>query len=262
MCGTVAGGERMTSRKWGKVTKAVKKPAPKVVVPKAPDDPELSDELVSYYVEQAQSEGMVYAQAIAQVLDKLYRDDDFYQSRLLSKKSNGYDKGLLYDLRAMAWLVRACQLYVPEQVQQQPLPGLAHETARDAAEAELLPQVDMLFHAQQPDRVLSVYVSMARGAGVVYALAIKHCIKRIYQDHAYLLRRQAKGIHTDYDPKLVADAQALAWLVRLAGEYVPDTIKRHPIPPLPPKPNRQQPRTAKAKKQRQHDILYHPQPTT
>jgi hypothetical protein len=255
----------MTSRKWGKATKVVKKPVQQVVVPKAPDDPELSDELVSYYVKQAQAESMVYAQAIVQVLDKLYRDDDFYQSRQVAKKSNGYDKGLLYDLRAIAWLARACQLYVPAEIQQQPLPGLAHETARDAAEAELLPQVDMLFHVQQPDRVLVIYVSMARAAGVVYALAIKHCIKRIYQDHAYLLRRQAKGIHTDYDPKLVADAQALAFLVRLAGAYVPDTIKRHPIPPLPPKPNRQQPRTAKAKKQRQqqqrqHDILYHPQP--
>jgi len=255
----------MTSRKWGKVTKVTKKPAKQVEVPKAPEDPEISDEIVSYYHRQAASKGMVYALALAQALDKVYRDDDFLQRRQLRKQSNGYDKGLLYDLRAIAWLVRACQLYVPELVQQQPLPGETPKPVQDEREAALAPQVDVLFNLQQSDHVLNKYVSMARAAGVVYALAIKYSIRRIYQDHAYLLRRQAKGIETGYDGKLIGDMEALAWLIRLAGEYVPDSVKRHPIPALPPRPDRHQPQTVKAKKalkqQRQrYDILYYPQP--
>ena len=239
---------------------------PRLVVPKVPAEPEVSDELVTYYYEQAQGKRLVYAQASAQVLDKIYRDHDFYQRRQLQHRANGYDKGLLYDLRAMAWLVRACQLYVPTPLQQAPLPGMpVVAVARDERAAALAPQVDVLFNMTQPDHIFNTYFSLARGAGVVYALAVKHCIKRIYQDHAYLLRRQAKGRQTEYDPKLVRDMEALAWLIRLAAVHVPEEVRKHPIPPPPPRPNRKQPQTAKAKKQAKvkqqlHDILYAPQP--
>ena len=165
----------------------------------------------------------------------------------------------------MAWLVRACQVSLPDMLQHQPLPDAAPDEAQQTIAAALAPQVDVLFNVQQPDHVLNTYFSLARAAGVVYALAVKHCIKRIYQDHAYLLRRAAKGMQTDYDAKLVLDMQALSWLVRMAAQYVPEDVRKHAIPPPPPRPNRKQPQTAKAKKQEKvkrqlHDILYNPQP--
>jgi hypothetical protein len=92
---------------------------------------------------------------------------------------------------------------------------------------------------------------MARAAGLVYALAVKQLINRMYRDHDYVRRRQLEGKHTNYDRAVERDSQALAWLISAAALYVPEEVKRHPIPPRPPRPSKRQPKTDRAKRAKQ-----------
>jgi hypothetical protein len=102
-----------------------------------------------------------------------------------------------------------------------------------------------------PDELVKYYLSMARAAGLVYALAVKQLINRMYRDHDYVRRRQLEGKHTNYDRAVERDSQALAWLIAAAALYVPEEVKRHPIPPRPPRPTKRQPKTDRAKRAKQ-----------
>ena len=246
--------------------------APAIPVPKPPEHPEVDDELVRYYTRQADETSLVYAQALVQLINKVYREHDFLQRHALqrqqrkSKKlpSQAYDTAVLYDQRSLAWVIRAAQLYVPQELQHQPITQ-PDAIATDTREAELAPHVDVLFHVQNPDQVLAYYFSMARAAGVVYALALPTCIRALYRMHGQLRRREVRGQTTEWDTIAHKDLVALAWLLRLVAAHIPETVKRHVVPPLPPRPDRSQPQTKRAQKakdqaDRLKDILYHPQP--
>src|SRR5262249_56628224 len=92
------------------------------------------------------------------------------------------------------------------------------------------------------------YLSLSRASGMVYALAVKQLINRLYRDHDYVRRRKLDGRRTAYDTAVERDSQALAWLIAAAALYMPEEVKRHPIPPRPPKPVRRTPRSDKAAK--------------
>jgi hypothetical protein len=118
--------------------------------------------------------------------------------------------------------------------------------------AEVLePKPDVLLHLEVPDELVKYYLSMARAAGLVYALAVKQLINRMYRDHDYVRRRQLEGKHTNYDRAVERDSQALAWLISAAALYVPEEVKRHPIPPRPPRPTKRQPKTDRARRAKQ-----------
>jgi hypothetical protein len=125
------------------------------------------------------------------------------------------------------------------------------DTSPDPRAQVLEPQPDMLLHLEVPDELLRYYLSLSRAAGMVYALAVKQLINRMYRDHDYVRRRQLEGKRTGYDTALERDQQALAWLISAAALYVPDEVKRHPVPPKPPRPRRTTPRANKAAKAKQ-----------
>ncbi len=129
------------------------------------------------------------------------------------------------------------------------------------SDATLEPEPDVLLHIEAPDELLTYYLSLARAGGMVYALAIKQLISRIYRDHDYLKRREIEGKPFPYGDLIRLDLQAMAWLIKAASTYVPEEIRRHPIPPLPPRPKKTQKQTKRAleeRKQRQQsrDIRY------
>ncbi len=117
---------------------------------------------------------------------------------------------------------------------------------RDPREEALEPQTDVLLHLEVPDELLKYYLSLSRASGMVYALVVKQLINRMYRDHDYERRRKLAGHRTGYDAALARDQQALAWLISAAALYVPEEVKRHPIPPRPPRPRRTAPRSHKA----------------
>jgi hypothetical protein len=127
----------------------------------------------------------------------------------------------------------------------------------DAKKASLAPDVDVLQHVEAPDELVKYYLSLSRASGVVYALAIKRLINRMYRDHDYSLRRKIEGKSTGYDQALLEDQKALAWIIHAAALYIPEDLRRTPIPPRPPRPKRTTPRANRAKKdkqqQQQHD---------
>jgi hypothetical protein len=126
------------------------------------------------------------------------------------------------------------------------------KATRSDPRAEVLePKPDVLLHLEVPDELVKYYLSMARAAGLVYALAVKQLINRMYRDHDYVRRRQLEGKHTNYDRAVERDSQALAWLISAAALYVPEEVKRHPIPPRPPRPTKRQPKTDRAKRAKQ-----------
>jgi hypothetical protein len=116
----------------------------------------------------------------------------------------------------------------------------------DPREEVLEPHSDVLLHLEVPDELLKYYLSLSRATGMVYALAVKQLINRMYRDHDYTRRRKLEGRCTGYDAALERDQQALAWLISAAALYVPEEVKRHPIPPRPPRPRRATPRSKKA----------------
>src|SRR5262249_18679155 len=103
---------------------------------------------------------------------------------------------------------------------------------------------------EQWDELLKYHLSLSRALGMVYALAVKQLINRLYRDHDYVRRRKLEGRRTAYDTAVERDSQALAWLVAAAALYVPEEVKHHPIPPRPPKPVRRTPRSDRAAKVR------------
>lgn len=117
---------------------------------------------------------------------------------------------------------------------------------RDPREEVLEPHSDVLLHLEVPDELLTYYLSLSRATGMVYALAVKQLINRMYRDHDYARRRKLEGRRTGYDAALERDQQALAWLISAAALYVPEEVKHHPIPPRPPRPRRATPRSKKA----------------
>jgi hypothetical protein len=105
----------------------------------------------------------------------------------------------------------------------------------------LSPQTDILHYVEAPDALVKYYLSLSRAAGFVYASAIKQLISQMYRDHDYLLRRKEDKRQTGYDDAKLRDLQALAWLIHAAAVYIPEDIRRTPIPAPPPKPKRKAP---------------------
>jgi hypothetical protein len=127
-------------------------------------------------------------------------------------------------------------------------PKKAHANPR----AEVLePNPDVVLRLEVPDELVTYYLSMARAAGLVYALAVKQLINRMYRDYDHVRRRQLEGKHTNYDRAVERDSQALAWLISAAALYVPEEVKRHHIPPRPPRPTKRLPTTDRAKRAKQ-----------
>src|SRR5258707_1157421 len=61
---------------------------------------------------------------------------------------------------------------------------------RDPREEVLEPHSDVLLHLEVPDELLKYYLSLSRATGMVYALAVKQLINRMYRDHDYTRRRK------------------------------------------------------------------------
>ena len=118
----------------------------------------------------------------------------------------------------------------------------------DARASVLEPHPDVLLYLEVPDELLKYYLSLSRASGMVYALSVKQLINRLYRDHDYVRRRKLEGRRTAYDAAVERDSQALAWLIAAAALYVPVEVKRHPVPPRPPKPVRRTPRSDKVAK--------------
>jgi hypothetical protein len=83
---------------------------------------EAPDELLNYYLSLARAQGIVYALDIKWLLDKLYRDHDYLQRYQRREQKGSYDKLLLRDLKALAWVIAAAMRYVPDEVKQQQIP--------------------------------------------------------------------------------------------------------------------------------------------
>ncbi len=118
----------------------------------------------------------------------------------------------------------------------------------DPKKESLTPDTDILQHVEAPDELVKYYLSLSRASGVVYALSIKRLINRMYRDHDYMLRRKQEGRASGYDQALMEDQKALAWLIHAAALYIPEDIRRTPIPPRPPRPRRTLPKSNKAKR--------------
>jgi hypothetical protein len=121
----------------------------------------------------------------------------------------------------------------------------------DVRTVDLSPAVDHVASVEAPDELLMYYVALARGQGIVYALDIKFLLDKLYRDHDYLLRYQKKPHQADYGKILLRDLKALAWLIAAAMRYIPDEVKREPVPPPPLAPKRKLPNTQRAKRKEQ-----------
>ena len=121
----------------------------------------------------------------------------------------------------------------------------------DAKKQSLEPDIDVQQYIEAPDELVKYYLSLSRAGGVVYALAVKRLINRMYRDHDYSLRRKIEGKQSGYDQALLEDQKALAWMIHAAALYIPEDIRRMPIPPRPPKPKRATPQANKAKRTKQ-----------
>jgi hypothetical protein len=130
----------------------------------------------------------------------------------------------------------------------------------DPRKDALTPEVDVLLHVEAPDELVRYYLSLARAGGMVYALSVKRLINRMYRDHDYSLRRKIEGKHSGYDTALLDDQKALAWLIHAAALYLPEDIRRMPIPPPPPKPKRTTPKANRAKKAKDQQKATEQQP--
>ena len=115
---------------------------------------------------------------------------------------------------------------------------------------ELDPQPDILYYLEPTDEMLVYYLSQARATGMVYSLAVKQLVSKLYRDHDYLKRRQLQGKAPTWDDVLRQDMQAMAWLVRAAMQYVPEDVRRKAVPPRPPRPKKTQKQTRAAMKER------------
>jgi len=118
----------------------------------------------------------------------------------------------------------------------------------DPKKHALEPQLDLLQFVEVPDKVLNFYLSLARAAGMVYAVVVTQLINMMYRDQDYLERRRLEHRRTAYDLAKERDLQALAWLIHAAALYIPEEIRRIPPLPLPPKPRRKTPKANKARR--------------
>jgi hypothetical protein len=116
---------------------------------------------------------------------------------------------------------------------------------------ELEPMPDMLMHIEAPDELVQHYLSLARGEGMVYSLAVKQLVSRIYRDHDYLKRREIEGKTPALGDLLRRDMAAMSWLITAAQAYVPEEVRKRPIPPQPPRPRKTQRQTRQALKERE-----------
>lgn len=83
---------------------------------------EAPDELLMYYLSLARGQGIVYALDIKWLLDKLYRDHDYLLRYQKKPHRTGYDKLILRDLKALAWLIAAAMRYIPDEIKCEPVP--------------------------------------------------------------------------------------------------------------------------------------------
>jgi hypothetical protein len=119
----------------------------------------------------------------------------------------------------------------------------------DVRTLDLSPAVDDVASVEAPDELLMYYLALARGQGIVYALDIKWLIDKLYRDHDYLLKYQKKPHQAGYDKILLRDLKALAWLIAAAMRYIPDDVKRQPVPPPPLSPKRALPNARRAQRE-------------
>jgi hypothetical protein len=114
----------MSSERGNEPTEAHTDPLAKVLEPN-PDvllHLEVPDELVKYYLLMARAAGMVYAQAVKQLINRIYRDHDYVRRRQLEGKHTNYDRAVERDSPPPAWLISVAALYVPEEVKRHPIP--------------------------------------------------------------------------------------------------------------------------------------------
>jgi hypothetical protein len=121
----------------------------------------------------------------------------------------------------------------------------------DVRTLDLSPAVDDVANVEAPDELLLYYLALARGQGIVYALDIKWLIDKLYRDHDYLLKYQKQPHQAGYDKILLRDLKALAWLIAAAMRYLPDEVKRQPVPPPPLTPKRSLPHARRAQREEQ-----------
>lgn len=119
----------------------------------------------------------------------------------------------------------------------------------DVRTLDLSPAVDDVASVEAPDELLLYYLSLARGQGIVYALDIKWLIDKLYRDHDYLLKYQKKPHQAGYDKILLRDLKALAWLIAAAMRYIPNEVKREPVPPPPLSPKRKLPNARRTQRE-------------
>jgi len=129
------------------------------------------------------------------------------------------------------------------------------------SEEELEPHPDVLLHIEGPDELLTHYLSLARASGVVYSVAVKQLLSRIYRDHDYIKRKQIEGKPFAYGDLLREDLQAMAWMIKATQVYIPEDVRRRVAPPRPPRPRKTQKQTRQALKtqkeeQQRRDIRY------
>lgn len=71
------------------------------------------DELQAWYLAKAEADGMVYASALRQLVNRLYRDRDYQARRRAEGKRTAYDWAVERDQKAVAWAIRALVRHVP-----------------------------------------------------------------------------------------------------------------------------------------------------
>src|SRR5262249_30730349 len=93
-----------------------------------------------------------------------------------------------------------------EQYRREGNPGGGGPEGADSRAELLEPQPDVLLYLEVPDELLKYYLSLSRASGMVYALAVKQLINRLYRDHDYVRRRKLEGRRTAYDTAVERDS--------------------------------------------------------
>jgi hypothetical protein len=89
------------------------------------------------------------------------------------------------------------------------------------------------------DELQAWYLVRAEAEGMVFGLAVRLLLQRMYRDRDYLAKRKKQGHTTAYDYLTERHLKALAWLIRVALLYVPADVQAQPDPPPLPRPPRQ-----------------------
>lgn len=88
------------------------------------------------------------------------------------------------------------------------------------------------------DELQAWYLVRAQAEGMVFSLAVRLLLHRMYRDRDYLAKRKKAGRTTAYDYFTERHLKALAWLIQVALQYVPPEIQAQPEPSPPPIPPR------------------------